>query len=409
MAASDVLPPDNPLPDLLRRVGFRRRRGGYGSATQLLWNKLESDASLHALCQAREDLTDEDRVLLKQCEDKLEVARRCLDKPTRRWSFSFWQVIHEVDGLLLLVLPRHMLLPTALDIQQQFERRVTDATQSRLWLGANRIEGPLPQCVLMLSMDRPVGASAALPPLFPGQLAYCRHVLRGALGVINEQVDKTFWQLSINVSIQIFSTTLLLALFFIAFQGFSPSLVHEWPMSVVPMGMLVLSLAGAAGAVLSNMLSKQRFVVATGATSRYFAYHLLVKPVIGGFAALMLLFLEQSQLLLSVVIRPEAETSAQAQAPAADTGPAGAAEPDSDSRPPEPTGDDNNPAVLHIHVSSRQAAFFTMAALAVVAGYSADRLLSSVMDSVLGRLLRQSEKLLPPSAPPGTPPTREEA
>jgi hypothetical protein len=402
MAASDVLPPDNPMPDLLRRIGFRRRQGGYGSATQLLWNKLEGNASLHALCQAREDLTDEDRVVLKQCEERLEVARRCLDKPTRRWSFSFWEVIHEVDGLLLLVLPRHMLLPKALEIQQQFERRVTDAAQGRLWLGANRMEGPLPQCVLMLSMDRPVGASAALPPLFPGQLAYCRHVLRGALGVINEQVDKTFWQLSINVSIQILSTTLLLALFFVAFQGFSPSLVHEWPAGVVPMGMLVLSLAGAAGAILSNMLSKQRFVVATGATSRYFAYHLLVKPVIGGFAALMLLFLEQSQLLLSVVIRPEEETPTQAEAPAPPA-------PDEDNRPPEPPGDDNNPAVLHIHVSSREAAFFTMAALAVVAGYSADRLLSSVMDSVLGRLLRQSEKLLPPSAPPGTPSSREQA
>ncbi|MCY1036670.1 hypothetical protein OV207_34860 [Corallococcus sp. BB11-1] len=369
MAASDTLPSDAP-PAILGLVGFRRRRGRYGSATQLLWNRLENDASLYELCQVRDDLTDEEQVILEQCGQRLEVARRCLDRPLWRWSFSFWQVIHEVDGLLLLVMPRHMLLPHALEVQQQFERRVTDSAQKALWLGAERTQGPLPRSIRILRGE-PLAASDPEAALSEQErLTRCRHVLRGALGVVNDRVDKSFWQLSINVSIQILSTLLLLTLSLIAMLGFHHSLVTTWPQALIPQGLLLLSLMGAAGAVVSNMLSKERFIVATGATSRFFAYHLLVKPVVGAFAALTLLFIEQSNLLLSVVPRAPANAASY------------------------------NPALLNIVVRDWRAVFFTLAALSVVAGYSADRFLSSIMNNVLRRLLGQSEKLLPPSGAP---------
>ena len=346
MAASDTLPQDTPLPSILGFVGFRRRSGRYGSATQLLWNRLENDASLYELCKVREDLTEADRVILEQCHQRLAVARRCLDKQFGRWSFSFWQIIHEVDGLLLLVMPRHMLLPHALEIQQQFERRVTDSAQKALWLGAERTSGPLSQCVRVLRGEAPASGDpeASLPEA--ERLARCRHVLWGAQGVINDRVDKTFWQLSINVSLQVLSTLLLVMLSLIALLGFNRSLVTTWPDALVPQGLLLLSLMGAAGAVVSNMLSKERFVVATGATSRFFAYHLLVKPVMGAFAALTLLLVEQSNLLLAVVPRGLAN----------DAG--------------------NNSALLNIVVKDWRAVFFALAALSVVAGYSADRFLS---------------------------------
>lgn len=376
MAASDTLPPENPLPAILGFVGFRRRSGRYGSATQLLWNRLENDASLYELCKVREGLTEEDRVILEQCKQRLEVARRCLDRQFWRWSFAFWQIIHEVDGLLLLVMPQHMLLPHALEIQQQFERRVTDSAQKTLWLGAERTSGPVPQCIRLLRGEAPAPSDPDASLSEAERLARCRHVLRGAQGVINDRVDKTFWQLSINVSIQVLSTLLLITLSLLALLGFNRSLVADWPDTLVPQGLLLLSLMGAAGAVVSNMLSKERFIVATGATSRFFAYHLLVKPVIGAFAALTLLLVEQSNLLLAVVPR----------GPANDAG--------------------NNSALLNIVVKDWRAVFFTLAALAVVAGYFADRFLSSIMNNVLSRLLGQSEKLLPSSTPPdaGSPP-----
>ncbi|QSQ18851.1 hypothetical protein JY651_26195 [Pyxidicoccus parkwayensis] len=418
MAAADVSPPENPLPDLLTRVGFRKRRTRHGSATQLLWNKLEHDAALYELCRAGRSQTAEERVTLELCRQKLEVARRCIDKRFWRWSFTFWEIIHEVDGLLLLVMPSAMLLPKALEIQHQFERRVLDPLNRELWLGADGTSGPLPQATRMLSrIGRPPGEPPYPPPPDAEQLLRCRHVLLGALGVVNGKVDKTFWQLSVNVAIQVLSTVLLLMLFVLALQAFNANLVKDWPEQVLPKGMLLLGLAGAGGAVLSNMLSKERFLVATGATSRYFAYHLLVKPVIGGIAALVLLFLEQSNLLLAVIPR-EASTPAAISAPAtpgeatanvapANAEPHGAARNAAPSESTSPSGgagtsdaDVNNPAILHLVVSTRKAAFFTMVALSIVSGFSADRLLSSVIDSVLRRLLRQSEKVLSPTAPP---------
>ncbi|RKH52890.1 hypothetical protein D7X96_09885 [Corallococcus interemptor] len=360
MAATDTLP-DHPFPELLKRVGFQRRRRGFGSATQLLWNRVESNDSLLELCRIRTDLNDEDLAILKQCEERLAAARWCLDKPAGRWSFSFWELIHDVDGLLLLVMPPHMLVPRALEIEQQFGRRVADTARALLWLGADKVSGPLPRCVRRLTQED--GADAD---------RYCRNVLRGALDTVNQQVDKTFWQLSINVTLQVFSTLLLLAVFLVSFLLLSRELIQAWPSDLVPRGLLLVGFAGASGAIISNMLSKERFVVATGATGRFFAYHLLVKPVIGAFAALMLLFLEQSRMLLSVDTRTGS------------------------------TGVDPSPALFHIVVSDNQAVFFTLMALAVVAGWSADKLLSSIMDKVLGRLLGQSEKVLPPSSPAGT-------
>ncbi|MBN8468368.1 hypothetical protein JYJ95_17765 [Corallococcus exiguus] len=376
MAATDTLP-DAPLPELLKRVGFRRRRRGFGSATQLLWNRVESNASLLELCRIRQELTAEETAILRQCQEKLDAARWCLDKPTGRWSFSYWELIHEVDGLLLLVMPAPMLVPRALEVQQQFERRVTDS-RAHLWLGADRTSGPLPRSVRQLTRGDGPG-NAAPPPLDAEESRYCRSVLRGALDTVNQQVDKTFWQLSINVSLQIFSTLLLLAVFVISFVLLSRELIQTWPGELIPRGLLLVGFAGASGAIISNMLSKERFVVATGATGRFFAYHLMVKPVIGAFAALMLLFLEQSRMLLSVDTRTGS------------------------------TGVDPSPALFHIVVSDNQAVFFTLMALAVVAGWSADKLLGSIMDKVLGRLLGQSEKVLPPSSPASTPPPRTPA
>ncbi|WP_147439453.1 hypothetical protein [Corallococcus sp. CA049B] len=375
MAATDTLP-DHPTPELLERVGFLRRRWKFGSATQLLWARLESNASLIELCRDGAERTAGGKVILDQCQQKLEVARRCLDKPWRRWSFSFWEVLHEVDGLLLLVMPPAMLVPRALEIQQQFERRVTDS-RAELWLGADKKNGPLPECVRRLArLDTNGDCARPSPTLAPEELCYCRHVLRGALDAVNQQVDKTFWQLSINVSLQVFSTLLLLGVFIVSALLLTQGFVEDWPRTLVRKGLLLIGLAGASGAIASNMLSKERFVVATGATLRFFAYHLMVKPVIGAFAALMLLFLERSRMLLSVDTRDGA------------------------------TGADAGSAILHIVVNDNQAAFFTMVALAVVAGWSADRLLSSVMDKVLGRLLGQSEKVLPPPKPP-VPPSEE--
>lgn len=383
---------------LRERISLRVRSRWHGSATQLLWSRLEYVASLHDLCLRKDPLPEGDKDILAQCDEKLELARRCIDKKSQRWSFAFWSVIHEVDGLLLLVLPEEMLLPRALEIQQRFEAKVRDPVQRRLWLGEDGKSGPLPQAVQSLT-----GTSRALnaSPPWRERLLQCRHVLRGALEQVNIRVDKSFWQLSINVTIQIFSTVLLMAFFAAAF-AFSRSLVEGWRDMLVPWALLFFTLAGAAGATVSNMLSKERFVVATGATSRYFIYYLLVKPAIGAFAALLLVLLEQSRMLLAVVVSPRASVPPMLWSPPVTIPYLPEAPPIVPPAAPAlgPGAEGPTTALVQIVVDSEPAAFFALAALAVAVGFSADRMLSSMMDRVLGRLWTQSEKLN--ASPPET-------
>jgi hypothetical protein len=349
---------------LSERVALRKRSSWNGSATQQLWSRLESTASLLDLCRRKDPLTEDDKAIIAQCDEKLELARVCIDKKTQRWSFAFWSIIHEVEGLLLLVLPEPMLLSQALEVQHRFMRKMKDPVQRKLWLGEDGKSGPLPEAVQCLR-------EASGPPyaslLAKQRVPQCRYTLRGALNLVNDQLDSSFWQLSINVTVQIFSTVLLVAFFAAAF-AFSRSLVDGWRDLLVPWALLFFTLAGAAGATVSNMLSKERFVVSTGATGRYFAYYLLVKPAIGAFASLLLILLEQSRMLLAVVV------AHRARAPVA------------------PLTEAPTTALVQIVVDSESAAFFALAALSVAVGFSADRMLSSMMDKVLSRLWSQSEK-----------------
>jgi hypothetical protein len=345
------------------------------SATQVLWGKLEGDAAQVAMSAHRPGLTEQERFILDQCCQKLTLAKECIDRTFKR-PFSFWELVHEVDALLLLVLPVEMLATQSLAVQQRFEQKVTNPVLRELWLGTEQAPGPLREAVQLLrSQLKPTEDPGSPQGLTGERLARCRYILHGALSVMDAQRDKRFWQLSLNVSIQILSAILLLVLFGLALLAFDQTLLSDNLTKHQPDALVLFALCGMGGAVLSNMLSKERFVVSTGATVRYFFYYLFVKPLIGGFAALFLILLEQSGLLLSVVVTHGT------------------------------TAPNPSQALVQIVVSSEAAAFFARAVLSVAVGFSADRMLSSMMDSVLGRLFRESERgAPPPAATPGDPP-----
>jgi hypothetical protein len=229
-----------------------------------------------------------------------------------------------------------------------------------------------------------------------------------SLEVLNEQVDQGFWQLTTNVTIQVASALLLLGLFVLwwfmtnrRLQDFlhleklflidlstssDPSLyfdpARQGQVTDIPfLVLLPFIMFGVAGAILSNMLSKRPFIVSTGATNRFYLYNLMVKPLLGGFAALVLLFVERSDLLLAVVLQ-------HSDVPVV-------------SR-----------AAVQIPVYSIQSAVFTLAILSLAAGFFSHKFLSSMMDKVHDLLFKKSEKSQPSVLPPApatsvAPPPRE--
>lgn len=360
-----------------------RKRRSRMSVSQLLWGRLENDAAQLVMSANRPDLTGEDQFVLEQCRQKLELARDCLDRALKR-PFAFWELIHDVDALLLLVLPEQMLATRALEVMQLFDQKVSNPRLRELWLGTDPQPGPLREVVELLRRDlTPTDAMALAQPLTAEQLSRSRHVLRGALSIVNEHFDKGFWQLSLNVSIQILSAVLLLGLLVATILLFEYRWFHLEILEARDICPYIVS--GMAGAILSNMLSRERFLVATGATARYFVYYLFVKPLIGGFAALLLIFLERAGLLISVVVSQKGSVQTAE-------------------------------SIVLIVVASQPAAFFARTALSLASGFSADRMLSTMMDTVLGKLLKESEKgVLSPGGVPGEKPAappanaREEA
>ncbi len=335
----------------LRRHVFR-----FLGASQLVWAKLEQTAARAALLrQQNPDVSPAGEAVFDQCEQKLEMARKCLERTFRR-SFSFWDLVHQIDELLLLVTPREMLATEALDLLAKFERKVQDPASRNAWLGEDAELGPLRQVVARMKQGT-AGDSSTPPEQELAQLQQDREILRGAMHLLNEQGDKYFWTLGTNVSVQILSAVMLVSLFASAFlwgrmllPGFSGS----------PMGSAMAILFGAAGAIISNMLWKKPFVTSIGPTARYFVYYLFAKPVVGAFTALFIYLLGRSQLLFEILV--EGSRSAGAH------------------------------AAVQIVVGTAAAADFAGAAIAVAAGFSGDRLLSAVVDQVLGRISSKAEK-----------------
>ncbi len=275
-------------------VGLRHRKHRNLSASQLLWAKLERTAARVELVRALSRTSDPaELAILAQCTERLELARERIDRTVRQ-TWAFWEVIHRVDELLLLVMPAGMLRAEATDVLAKFEDKIKDAAVRKVWLGADGASGPLPQVVERLA--------PGAPPLQPGD----RHVLRNALNLVNEQGDTNFWRLGSNVSVQALSALLLLVLF--VFAVFVRPLFQAFP-SAPPGAVGVLTtrpdtfdvlLLGAAGAILANLIATKPIIVSIGPTSRYYAHNLFVKPVIGAFAAGLVTLLVQSGLTFGV-------------------------------------------------------------------------------------------------------------
>jgi hypothetical protein len=357
------------------RPGFKERPSSWrarSASRQLLWGKLEENLTLLEIAARGASGThDPDRTgcIIKQCRQKLAKARSCIEQRRVR-PFLFWELIHEADELLLLVLPKDMLPARAVEVQAQFDKKIKDEALRKHWLGTEREQGPLLKTVQRLTRQHPPEES-----LLPQD----RSILQGALHVVNQQVNKGFWQLSMNVAVQVWSGLLLVVLFLLAlFSALRSPLPSPlaWLQSLVePSGVdrdpvISLVLLGAGGAIVSNMLSKESFVLSIGATNRYLVYYVLIKPILGGFAALVVYLLERSALLFEVVIRPR---------------------PPPYSMPPEgaPTSSE---AVFQIVVDSDFKRLFILAVLAVATGFSAEKWLGGTMDKVLGRIFNRSEK-----------------
>ncbi len=361
---------EDPLSGLSAPVRLGRRHAGRGA----LWAKLQGmEASLHFL-ERHPQTTPEVRSQSRQLRERLGQASEYLAGARHGLFFHpdvFLGVVQEVAADMLLLMPVDMLAVEARGVEEQFHRNIHDPIARATWLGSDEKPGPLREATQWVA-QRSV-QTEGLGAEETSRLLQARHVLRNALRMVNEHSDMHSRQLSFALLIRIWSCVLLLGMFLVSVMV-DRSLWLE-NNGEAKTELLGLSLLGAAGAIVANMISETPMLVSSGPLWRHVVYYLFVRPALGAFAAFLFYLLERSQLLFGFT--------------------AGNGDATQQGHPP-----------IRIVLGGAQAIEYAYALISIAVGFSAEKLLGATMDRVLGRLFSMADKSVSsPSVPSNLPPT----
>lgn len=287
-------------------------------------------------------LTGAQLSVLKRCRDNLEQVKTFDDSWRPNHPHLAWRFLHRVDQDLLLVVPGPELAAAAQSLVGDFDMNITEPKLRAAWLGQDGRTGLLPQAVERLR---------TYPEDEPS-----RHLLRQALGLINDQMDCDFWVLSINTLTSVLSGIMLgVCMVVFGWLGYVSGFATLGTGSLEISQVGPLALLGLMGGYLSNVLTKEGFLYLRGGPFwRYVLLHLVTRPILSAFGAVLLAILVKAELVLA--INPPADWA----------------------------------GVLALQVGKN--AGYAYAALALVAGFAADKLLRDMIGRVLKQLEQKAEK-----------------
>jgi hypothetical protein len=299
-----------------------------------------------------QELTSEQQHLVKICETYLVTARGYLDRPwwppRSRHPHMIWEMLHRVDECFILLIKKDEFYSRASVVKTSFDLNIKEDKVREEWIGAN---GKLKK---------------ALDNITAGTYNEGdRYAVKDALNFVNEQMDRTFWQLSMNTLTSVCSGTLLGLLMLLAW------IFYKYP--IIPIGtlyslnagglsehFLTLIALGLMGAYLSNLMTNENFLYIQGAPFwRYFLHNLVSKPLMGGFAAFFIYILARSKLIFSITTPDQTKATVF--------------------------------QIISINVPA-EGVGYAYALLAIISGFAADKLLRNMIDSVLKKLEQKAEK-----------------
>ncbi|MEW6387867.1 MAG: hypothetical protein AB1491_10175 [Thermodesulfobacteriota bacterium] len=290
----------------------------------------------------------EQQHFLKICRTYLDKARNFLNRPLLRAKFPFfgsrhphlvWELLHRVDEYFLLLITDEELQSAAIEVQSTFDLNIKEVKVREKWLGD---KGKLNEVVERIKQKDYQDGD--------------RYVLRDALKLVNEQMDRTFWQLSMNTLTSVWSGLILGVLVVLAALYYSKGALGSLNAGGLGQHFLTLFALGLMGAYLSNLMTKEDFLYIRGGPFwRYFLHNLVSKPLMSAFAAIFIYILERSKLVFSITSQP---SGAQ---------------------------------IININVSP-EGAGYAYAVLAIVSGFAADKVMRNMIDGVLKRLEQKAEK-----------------
>jgi len=318
-------------------------------ATERLKSKLTNLEEMLEGFQAQ-SLNQEQKHIVNICNTYLTKARGYTDRPllgrkfpffSRRHPHLVWELLHRVDEHFILLIKDEELYTRAIDVKVSFKLNINEEKVRDEWIGEKgRLGAALDQIKKKEHMEEN------------------RYVVRDALRLVNEQMDRTFWQLSMNTLTSVWSAVILGGLMGLALLFYPAGTLQSLGKGAFKITFVTLIALGLMGAYLSNLMTKEDFLYVRGGPFwRYLLHNLFSKPLMSAFAAVFIHGVEKSKLIFSIsTINSNAASK-----------------------------------IITLNVTEGSEGY-VYAVLAVVSGFAADKILRSMIDGVLKRLEAKAEK-----------------
>ena len=313
-------------------------------ARERLLSKL-TDLEKTLECIEAQTLTEEQKCFVEICKTYLQEAKNLLERPLKFLFFGsrhphlVWELLHRVDEYFILLIKKEELPSTAIGVKNSFDLNIKEEKTRGRWIGD---KGKLNEAVEHIEQKKDGPED--------------RYALKDALKLVNEQMDRTFWQLSQNTLTSVWSGVFLSFLILLAWVFTSPNALSSLNKGGLSQNFWTLLVLGLMGAYLSNLLTKEDFLYIRGGPYwRYFLHNLFSKPVMSAFAAIFIYLLARTELIFSIGSGTAVSN------------------------------------IINIKVSDNGIGY-TYAILAIVSGFAADKILKNMIDTVLKKLEQKAEK-----------------
>jgi hypothetical protein len=301
-----------------------------------------------------QDLNNEQKHIIAISKTYLEKARGYTDRPLLSAKFPFfgrrhphlvWELLHRVDEYFILLIKDDELYSRAIDVKTSFDLNIKEEKIRNEWIGEK---------------GKFIGVLEQIKKKEKDTMLVNRFMVRDALKLVNEQMDRTFWQLSMNTLTSVWSGVILGILMLLAWLFYPAGTLQSLGTGGFRNTFVTLIALGLMGAYLSNLMTKENFLYVRGGPFwRYLLHNLLSKPLMSAFAAVFIYGVEKSKLIFS--INPLTDTSKTTL------------------------------QIITLNVMKGSEGY-VYAVLAIVSAFAADKVLRNMIDSVLKRLEQKAEK-----------------
>lgn len=225
----------------------------------------------------KEPGSDDEVECILFCRAKLDEVESALFPAdgARKKVFAAWQLLHRVGEEMILLMDQNELSAYGLRLEVEIKTSTLPDVQKTDW--TKKISETVKKCAASGCNDE--------------ELKHARHMFKNMHRAVNSIVDDSFWDLWAKKLLALSYTVLLiLAILWLLIEMSRNA-------CLTPLKILTL---GAAGGLLSGILTGERETIPKGHFWAPITYYILARPALGALAALVTFWMIESQFLITI-------------------------------------------------------------------------------------------------------------